>query len=436
MVMSRCLALGLLFLCAVVTPLSAVEPSMATASTRARILQDTASPGVDLAALALRPTDVAQPGWSHEGAFMEDLASEAGIVADYRAGTVAPDEVAKQLTTFGWQRMYVNVLGFSADGGSAPSQRVRSYVTEFASAEGAATGFAFLEDEGAAAAADDIPTTRQFGEQSELTSEQGISEVDGRPFRSLDLTFRVGNLTAGVTLIVYRAGPEGAPDLAVVETLGEVLESRLLAPAVDGMGLGTTIARFGGDRHEVTTYDDAYYRIAGNDIPLADEAAEDAERRVDTYADATDVYQIWQGIDVGSADGVLYGVTALRFPDEAAATAWMGSLQAMLGENPFYGGLQPVEVADSTHQTVALRYVSGGGSPDAPHAMLVAVRVGAVVARVHLVPQGRLSDIALADVQPLAEIGATCVADDACPELTELPTTSPSDVDATPDPFE
>lgn len=433
--MSRRLALGLLFLFTFVVPLSAVEPSSATASTRMRI-QDTGSMGLDFAALALRPTDVAEPGWSHEGAFMEDLASEAGIVADYRAGTVTPAEVEKQLTSFGWQRMYVNVLSFSADGGSAPSQRIRSYITEFASTDGAAAGFAFLEDEGEASSAEDIATTRQFGEQSELTSEQGISAVDGRPFRSLDLTFRVGNLTAGATLIVYRAGPAGDPDRALVEALGEVLESRLLEPPADGMGIGAPIARFGGDRLEVTTYDDAYYRIAGNDVPLAGEAAEAAARRVDTYADATDVYQIWQGIDVGSANGVLYGVTALRFPDEAAATAWMGSLQATLGENPFYGGLRQVEVPASEHQTVALRYVSGGGSPDAPHAMLVAVRVGSVVARVHLVPQGRLSDIALADVHPLAEIGAACLAGDACPELTELPTTSTGDEDATPDPFE
>lgn len=399
--------------------------------------QDAKGVTVDFAALALRPGDIAEPGWRHEGAFMEDLASEAEIVAGYRGEAITSDEVAEQLRSFGWRGMYVNTLSFSADNAAAPPQRARSYITEFASADGAADGFAFLEDESSAAEAEDIPTTRTFGEQSELTSEEGVSGVDGRRFRSLDLTFRVGNLTAGVNLITYGTESAGKPDTAAVEALAQVLESRLLAPSKDGNELGATIVRFAeGGQLAITTYDDAYYRISGSDIPLVDESDESAELRTGAYADAIDVYQLWQGINVGSADGALYGVTTLRFADEAEATVWFSSLETTLAENPFYGSLRPMEIAESEHERVALSYVAGGGSPDAPRGMLVAVRVGSVVTRVHLVPQGGLNDVALTDVQALAELAAGCLTEGACPELTNIPTHPTAGGKATPDPNE
>ncbi|MCC6792839.1 MAG: hypothetical protein IT336_14205, partial [Thermomicrobiales bacterium] len=317
---------------------------------------------------------------------------------------------------------------------AAPSQRIRSYITEFDSADGAAAAFAFLEDEGADSSAEDIPTTRPFGEQSELTSEQGISGIDGRPFRSLDLTFRVGGITAGVALVIYRAGDAEAADLATIEALAAVVEARLLEQAADGDGLGLGVVRFveGGPR-VVATYDDAYYRIAGVDVPLVGEADASAALRTAAYADAIDVYQLWQGLDVGSADGALYGVTALRFADDAAAAAWLGSLEAALGENPFYGDIRRVETDVAAGEAVALSYVSGGGSPDSPRAMLVAIRVGPVVARVHLVPQGGLNDVAPADVRALADLAAGCLARGDCPVLTSLPTDPAPGAEATPE---
>lgn len=412
--MSRRLVLHLLVLCLV--PFAAIQPASAA-------WQETSAATVDLAALTLRPGDLPAAGWRHEGAFMEDLASAADIVADYQSGATT-DEVAERLASLGWRRMYLSMLGLAIDD-AAPAQRARSYVTEYDSVDGATAGFAFLEDESGVASAEDLPATRRFGEQSELTADRGTSAVDGRPFRSLDLTLRVGNLVAGVTLISYGSGPNGEVDQVAVEALGETLEARLLEPPA--AGLGTSVVRFvEGGRGAVATYDDAYYRIAGSDVPLAGETTEAAERRTGAYASASDVYQLWQGIDVGSAAGVLYGVTSLRFPDEAAATAWLDALPTTLVENPFYANLRPVEVAGATHQTVALRYVSGGGSPDAPHAILVAVRVGSVVSRVHLVPQGRLSDIPLADVQPLADLAVACLTGGECPELTVLPTGAPA----------
>ena len=390
--------------------------------------QETVPPRTDLAALALRPGDVPEAGWKHAGAFMEDLASQAEVVAGYRGDGSTAAEVTEQLFEFGWQRMYLNVLHGppgtvatpTADASSAPARRIRSYLAAYASAEGAADGFAYLEDESGIASAEDVPGTRQFGEQSEVTADEGTSGIDGRPFRSLDLTFRMGNIVAGVTAIAYGSGA-ALPDTAELEALAAVLETRL-REAPESAGLGPVIARFGGDRHEIATYDDAYYRIAGEDIPIIDESLTTAARRIASYAGATDVYQLWQGIDVGTAGGVLYGVTALRFPEEAAAAAWMNDLATTLGENPFYGSLRTLVLpADLSYPAVALSYVSGGGSPDAPRAVLVAVQAGPVVARVHVVPQGGMRDVPLSAVLSLAEVQAACLGGVDCDELTELP---------------
>ena len=378
---------------------------------------------VDLAALALRPGDVSERGWTHAGAFVEDLASQAEVVAGYRGGGSTVDEVTEQLISFGWQHMYLNVLDGPPGATSAsatPNRRIRSYLTAYASAEGAAAGFAYLEDERAIASAEDITGTQPFGDQSELTADQGTSGIDGRPFRSLDLTFRSGALVAGVTVISYGAAAT-APVVAEVEALAGMLEARVGEPP-EGGGLGIAIARFGGDRHEIATYDDAYYRITRENVPLTGESLSAAAIRIASYAVATDVYQLWQGIDVGTAGGVLYGVSALRFPDEAAAAAWMDDLGTILGENPFYGDLRTAELpGDLPYPAVAMSYVSGGGSPDSPRAVLVVVQSGSAVARVHVVPQGRLSDVPLAAVLALAEIQANCLGNGACSELTELP---------------
>jgi hypothetical protein len=377
--------------------------------------QDAATPQLDLAALAVRPGDVPEPGWRHAGAFVSDLAGQAEAVAAYRSDASA-DEVAERLATFGWQRMSLSVLDGPpgtgatpvAGGAESPDRRIRSYVAAYATAEGAAAGFAYLEDETSIPTAVDRPLDRPVGDQAEMTEDTGTG-ADGRPFRSLDLTFRLGALVGGVTLVAYGGAADDWPDAAVAAAMAATLEARLRAPDA-APGLGARVARIAGRPPAVLAYDDAYYRIDGTDIPLADEADSAAAARAHAYARAVDVYQLWQGVGVGGPDGVLYGATLLLFPDEAEASAWLGELADLLRENPFYGAVQPLSAPEGT---VALRYVAGGGSPDAPGAVLVAVRVGATAARVHVVP--------LEPVLVLAESAAACLAGPTCPELTGLP---------------
>ena len=387
----------------------------------------------DLPTLTLRPADLDEVGWAHEGAFVQTMSGQAEAHAEYVGASV--EDVESRLATAGWERQYVHVLRRASDDDTvSPSRRIRSYVTLYDEPSGAAAGFTYLEDESTIPSAEDVATSRDIGEESELTVELGTTQTDGRAYRSLDLTFRTGPLVGGVTLITYTDGetdasPESAPfdlgaDQELVERLAGVLEQRLSTPGSAGPALGARVLRLDSDAHDVVTFDDAYYRMAGEDIPLADERSAAERLRTATYADATDVYQLWQSVDTASPAGVLVGVTLLRFSEEQAAEAWVTDLESILAANPFYGDLQyeaGAVTGDLGAQSVALSYVAGGGAGDAPRALLVAVRVGEVVARVHLVPQGTMPSIEPIAMAELADAQGRCLQSSPGTEMAPVP---------------
>lgn len=375
---------------------------------------------LDLAALTLRPEDIEASGWVHVGAFVQPLVAEAADVAGYRGRGLSGSTVADELRAVGWVRKYVAVLGLASSVDPATTTRlVRSYVTEYADAAGAASGFAYLEDESDVPSAEDVPLSRPLGEQAEATRDRGTS--GGRPSRSLDVTFRVGNLVAGVTVVNYPSRDFVDPEVDEAQGLAEILATRLASPPLPGSTLGGAVLRLDGSERSLTTYDDAYYRLAEVDVTQLGETRREAEARTATYAEATDVYQLWQGVDAGSEAGALYGVTLLRFPDEVAATAWVKGLADLLQANPFYGDLRPAsESAAIGDQSVALAYTPGGGT-GAPHALLLAVRVGADVARVHLVPQGQLAEVPIVVLEELARAQVACLQVLSCPDAAAVP---------------
>jgi len=386
---------------------------------------------LDVAALTLRPADISQPGWGHLGAFVQSLEAEAEDVASYRG--VASNEVGERLRSIGWIRSYVTVLGLTgADGSSAPRPLIRSYVTEYSDATGAAAGFAYLEDEASVPTATDVALDLTLGDESEATRDRGSS--NSRPFRSLDITFRTGALVAGVTVVNTGTGALVDPDLAEAERLAAILAARIASPPVPRTTLGGAVLRLDGTGYQITTYDDAYYRFDGQDVTLVDETAASRTARTTTYADASDVYQLWQGLDAGTTAGVLYGVTLLRFPNAKSAAIWVSNLEQILDENAFYGNLQSIAPPMLGEQAVALTYAPGGGGSDAPQASLVAVRIGVDVARIHLVPQGDLKVLPVEVVNDLARAQGDCLQVLNCPEAVSDLTALAAVLAATPVP--
>ncbi len=380
-------------------------------------------PAPDLPALTIRPTDLDQSGWLHQGAFVHSVADAARDRADYIGQGADSDEVAERLTSIGWQREYVSFLSHPSKADpSQPDQVIRSYVTEYTNADGARAGFEFLEDESTVAAAKDLPLNQTFGQQSELTSERGFSSQTGRQFRSLDLTFRMGALIAGVNVIQYPTAERVDPDIDLLKTLATTMENRIAESPVIDSALGARVVRIAHTDAEVVTFDDAYYRITGVDIPLEGESSDAAGLRTDTYRDALDVYQLWQGIDTAEVDGALFGVTLLHFPDAEAAKAWTSDLPDILATNPFYGDIRTEEAGVALgDQTVALSYASGGGGPSDPHALIIAVRIGPDIARLHLVPQGNKASVPIDALAELARVEADCLATAGCAETIPVP---------------
>ena len=178
------------------------------------------APAPDLPALTIVPADLDQSGWLHQGAYVHSIADAARDRADYIGQGADADEVTERLTSIGWQREYINFLSHpSGSDPTQPDQITRSYVTQYTGEEGARAGFEYLEDESKVTAAKDLPLDRAYGQQAELTSESGFSTQTGRQFRSLDLTFRMGALIAGVNIIQYPTAKRVDPDIDLLTSL-------------------------------------------------------------------------------------------------------------------------------------------------------------------------------------------------------------------------
>ncbi len=370
--------------------------------------QETTSPVLDLAAAMLSPLDHELRDYIHLGAFTESLAGEAEAIAAYRGQGTRPDDVARRLKAAGWQTKYVVMLG-NAGASESPSTIVRSYATLFTTAEGAADGFVFQEDERGVVAASDVPLSTQFGDEAELTQERGISSTTGRPFRSLDLTFRLGRIVAGVTVISYASAHQADPDHAFVEALASLLAHRLTTLSASAAALGRAVLRLVDDGRYLPILDDAYYRRDRQDIPI-DESPAATNARILTYRDARDVYQLFQTIPDDVA--ILLSITQYRFADATSASSWMANASRIIGANPFYQNLDIAPVSEPLGEEAVGFWFSPGGRTAT--AAIVVVRRGSDIVRVQLVPQEGAQQIALSAVVALAQLQLSCADGGRC----------------------
>jgi hypothetical protein len=370
--------------------------------------QEASATSIDLAAIVLTPWDEGLDGYLHAGAFDESLVDEARIAAAYRGSPDEEDVFAGLLESAGFVRKHLASLHrLSAAETPQVESIVRSYVTSFHSPAGAQTAFVALEDETGAISAEDLQPSRQFGEQADLTMDGGF-DAESRPFRSLDLAFRVGNLIGGVTLIGYPGASGFEPDQGELEALAAILEARLIDPPEPS--IGASVARL--EPAATVTYDDAYYRLNGVDLPLFNESEASGDLRREAYGDAHTVYQLFQGIDGTGNLGGLYSVTLYAFADDQAAAAWMAESERLLKINDYYENIEPADPGSITSDE-ALAYTFGPfGTP--PRARITLARMGTAIVRIQIVPNGTITELAAGVSKDLTNIQLACIEQGNC----------------------
>jgi hypothetical protein len=409
------LIVSVIMFLALLLPMAAATAQEATPAS-----SPSAGQPLDLAAMALVPTDFNIPGLGRNYAAMYTLDQEVTELAEYY-GT-DPAVVREALVAAGWQRKHRSRLQAPEVYGAADpvlAQQVASYVYEYADAEGAAAGFAFIEDEsslpsagggatpvvGGEEMAEDIPGTRVIGDESEITRHVGVGAPSGLPFRALDLTFRLDNLVAGVTVRDYLGGE---PDVAEVEALAQTYLERIeQVRAEGGPGLSNRIVRL--EAPDIEPGRDDYTRLSGVDVPDHNESAEALAAKSARAGTSSDIYYVFQRLPAGSeetGDDVAYQAYITRFADEAAASDWLNKGEERLSQIGAFVGVEPMPDATpigDESRTYAIDRLSG---EQETRGYLIQARVGSDIAEIRLFAQPE-APLAVAEV--LAQVQVTCL---------------------------
>lgn len=404
-----------------------------------------ANAGLDLAAMTLTPGGLATVGLEGYGlsyAATRGLEAEVAAVADFRA--VPEEEVAERLLGAGLEGVYLAYLDAPApaasatpaagatpevEAGAAPVRQVYSSVYDFADEAGAAAAFAYLEEEGDEGG-QDLPGTIAFGDESELTRAVGPDPTTGLPSVTLDLGFRIGDVTATVGVIDF-GGQE--PTVEELEALAARMETRIIAARADeAPGLSRLALRL--EDGLVSAAEDRYLLLGGEPVVRAGESAEARERRVRGYGAAVDGFSAYQAFPAGgegNGDDLYVQTDLLRFADGPAAAAFLAGeprrLAGVATISEVVARPAPAGVGDEA-AAVGFRSTRANGEPAAVER--VYVRVGETVASVYLVglevPAGVVEGLAAAQVGCLEAGGCGPVAvPPGIAGLAEAPAASP-----------
>lgn len=395
---------------------------------------------LDLAAMTLRPEDLAEVGLDGYGAGRGTLHTAESFVARFAGMTgEAPDDVEADLIDEAgllgnyWVRV---ALPLDPDDPDANATRgLYSAVYPFGDVEGAERGleilsaasvsFAFGVDEEIIAVDEDIAV----GDGARLVEISGVDdETGGDAIETLVLFFQSGQIVGEVSLWDIRRDGErrDEPEVEEVAALAEATIERIDA-ALDGdaPGLGAQAVRLVDDDLEITTRRDLYTVIDGEVIARYGESEREAEARAEwgAHDGIVDAYLVEQGVVTGRelklSDPYVYAFL-YRFEDEAAASDWLED-EAFAGfeEDPgftIFERIDDVEPVGDDLAAAAYVFETADGRSLGGHT--VAVRVGDVVVR-FAVESG--DGVGLEPVLELAEIQADCLNAGACEGPAALP---------------
>lgn len=358
---------------------------------------------LDLAAMTLTPTDVASIGLTGFGLAGQSSLRDAEAESVLQTGgrSRESEEILAAYRANGFRFRYVGSLlkprlplERLPSGFFAAEQRLSTSIAEYATSAGAAASFGLNEG-----LLDERPgidlSNSAIGNESELSRSTGREAGTHTRFQRLELTFRVDNLIAEVSIIDF---DDIEPEVATVERLAALLLEKInRARQEPGPGLSSSVLRIAplAPWVEAGRLRDFYIRINGRrDITFAQMVEEIsktgsvAELSPSTTTEAAliprDTYMYWTPVGQGVAANLpLYVSWIDRYDSVASAKdALRASRAADLG--PGYVNVRNFTRADEQmgEEWRAFGYVYDGEGQDPARGYVMISRVGDTIVRV------------------------------------------------------
>jgi hypothetical protein len=362
-------------LCTLIVGIVACPPSLqgAAAATAATPTPPPARPGqsaklVDLAALALVPSDVDEPGYGNITGRYQTLDEVASSLNSLEGGTDADlPSYTGALTDAGWKQTYFDRIGIaSGDDPSKYGTVIYNALSEHADGKGATAGYDLLREANAAAGYLKARGGATVDDKSVYTRRQGTAS-DGTTYQELDLEFLSGTFVVEIDLVDYT---DEAPAVATIQALGEALGDRLAKAGEIGIGFGPKALRLKGNG--VATSYEYYKRISGAQV--ADYGQTLAQVRSDDRyykgLGITDIYFLGQTAPVAGSDTnmVDYWLSLYRFGKAADAKSTVSDWSKNFVDNPPSGytdlavAARPAKIGTASTTVTYSRTDSGGST--------------------------------------------------------------------------
>jgi len=445
---------------------SLATPMNAIAQEASPVATPTASSQLDLAAMPLRPSDLAALGFPGYGRFFNGYFNSLDQLVEGDAGFLGKpaDEIRALYDDIGFIRFYGSAMGRPSAPGDHESPPSGGAFVNILELDDASGGDAYLDLFGSAGP--DTPWVISsaeapfaLGDRAVLYRNTNHDAEASETYDEIIVAFQVDNLIAAVGFFTFvpdaAASPVATPEAddsgmtsaaATVDALEAAgrrqLERQEAVTAGGAPNLPDLLLRVGDDPLAATAdYTEGYRLLDGEIPPYYGDRDDDLSGDPAATAGADAVYELEElfrvGEDPGPDDHYLAN-RLYRFPDAAAATAFLdgreealatGGTKRATGAGPATTeDLLPGEATDLGDQSLAFSFVRDF---DGEQFMgyEVFVRVGSMVATVSL--EGP-PDQSLELVAEIAAAQADCLAAGACPDAFPVPEAFLSAVGATP----
>jgi hypothetical protein len=381
-------------------------------------------PFYDFPAMVVRPSDLDRGEYVLANAFMLQIDDEGKIRPEGLVGGRVRHAVRGYYGAFN-----LPAVGDSADTG----QSVETTIYQFLDTAAATSALAFDRSE-------ERFNGRRIVQGHAVVGDDSFI-VDGVSDGVIYEYFRLDDLVVAIEIVNFPDKgtiPAAAYPLTVeaVESLATIAQEHVLAveEQAQGTGLGPVALRLRDARGRVVDETDTYMRLHGEDVPVG-ETADAYASRIAGYADATDVYVVYQTLydaehagkivrKQGDTDGYVgYYVEYLRrFPTEDSATRWLTESRQRLADlDPEEGGVLPGDVSFGD-ASFAVRLA---GDDQRWTEVRLYARFGNLVVQIMVHPEASL--LAIEDVDVLMTAQAGCLSVGVCEAGLVLPDSLVSD---------